>query len=274
MTKMNVKSLNQSQFLSEFENALNERLKDAEGILGEGMRYAMLDGGKRVRPLCVFLGARAVGKYTDANAVVMLALAIEFVHGYSLVHDDLPAMDNDDFRRGKLSVHKKFGYANGILIGDQLLTYAMNILCEGCEHYGDAFARSARIIARGAMDMANGQALDLQGCKGEEKFLNMYAKKTGALIFSAFTAGATIANADGDTLATVGEFAKCIGLSFQLADDILDVGEEGSIIGVIGEGEARAMLVEKSERACEYANGLDNAEELKSFVKMLQQRRK
>lgn len=271
---MKVKDIDQSQFLSGFENALNERLKGAEGMLGEGMRYAMLDGGKRVRPLCVYFGAKAIGGEADINAVVLLALAIEFVHGYSLVHDDLPAMDNDDFRRGKLSVHKKFGHANGILIGDQLLTYAMNILCEGCERYGDTFARSARRIARGAMDMANGQALDLQGCKNKDEFLTMYAKKTGALIYSAFTAGATLANADGDALVAVEEFAKSVGLAFQLADDVLDIGEKGSILDVISENEARALLAEQSQKACEYAENLKCPHELQAFVKRLEQRRK
>ena len=122
---MTVKDTDRAQFLNAFEEYFAGVLKDCECGLGEAMRYATLDGGKRVRPLSVFYGAKAVGGNAEINDILPLASAIELIHSYSLVHDDMPEMDNDDMRRGKPSVHKQFGVATALLTGDALLSLAM-----------------------------------------------------------------------------------------------------------------------------------------------------
>ena len=134
----------------------------AENILANGYIYATKDGGKRIRPICVYLGALSTGADVSAKwqGLVDLATMVELIHSYSLVHDDLPAMDNDDYRRGKLSTHKKYGEANGILIGDGLLTKAMEIGLNTA--YGNEYVKSASAIAKGAMNMVTGQAIDLK----------------------------------------------------------------------------------------------------------------
>ncbi len=245
---MNIKDYDSKTFLSAFDKALKDTFK-GDTLIDEGMRYAILDGGKRIRPLCVYLGARAVGGDVSCCEVLALALAIECIHNYSLVHDDLPPMDNDDYRRGKLTVHKQFGEANAILIGDQLLSKAMLLLSEGGVAYGEKFSRGAKEISQASMDMVYGQQLDLGGCDSESAYLDMYSKKTGALIVGAMRAGAACAGASGDALKLVGEYAQHIGLAFQLADDLLDIGEDNSIINIIGEERTREMLQEETNLA-------------------------
>lgn len=269
---MKIKEVDRTLFLAMFEDRLKAVLSSHDGILWDGMKYAMLQGGKRVRPTCIYLGAKSVGGDVDIEQVVDLAIGIECVHGYSLVHDDLPAMDNDDYRRGMLSTHKKFGHANGILIGDQLLTTAMRVLLDGAKRYGSQFSLASGHIAKGAMDMADGQALDLDGCHTKDEFLAMYSKKTGALIYSAFLAGATIAHANDEQLKNVGEYASNIGLAFQLADDLID-NDPSSILSVISIDEAHSMLKDNTNFACEIAKCLENSDELLQFATMLSTRK-
>lgn len=240
-------------------------LKDKEGAMGEAMRYATVGGGKRVRPLCVYLGAKAVGGNVDLEEILPIATAIELVHSYSLVHDDMPEMDNDDERRGKPSVHKKFGVATALLTGDALLSLAFVKLSES------ANARAMREIATSALDMVFGQSREFEGCDGEAEWLEMYAKKTGALILGAFRAGAICAGADEKQLGAVSEFASRVGLCFQLKDDLLD--GDPSIVGAIGEGRVKQLLDTKSREAREIAGSLSYCDELISFADILQNRK-
>lgn len=269
-----------ADFLTAFEKHLSDTIDTVCGAspLAEGMRYAVLDGGKRIRPICVYLGASAA---TDgeveadlSDQVFALASAVELIHAYSLVHDDLPAMDNDDMRRGKFSVHKQFGEANGILIGDALLSLAMRLLTDGCIKYGNRFAKAAACIAKAAADMADGQAYDLSGRKTESEFLSMYALKTGAMIKGAFAAGALCGGADENTLDAVESYAEHLGLAFQLADDLLDVGEDNSIVAVSGEQRVRKMLERETEQSQIAAERLNNCEVLKEFALKLCNREK
>lgn len=234
MTEMNLADLDRNKFIVLFECALEDLLDGGDDIIREGMRYAVSGGGKRVRPLCVCLGAKAVGANCSADEIIRLALSIELIHNYSLVHDDLPAMDNDDYRRGKLSVHKKFGHANGILIGDALLSLATSVLLKGAREYGKDFARAASELSSVAEDMVLGQVKDLQGCKDESEYLKMYSQKTAALIRGAFVAGAIVGGGSEKQIAQIREFAENIGVAFQLADDILDNDGVVSILGVEG----------------------------------------
>ncbi len=265
---MDIKDYDIKTFLSAFNDALKDTFK-GDTLIDEGMRYAILDSGKRIRPLCVYLGARAVGGGVSCCEVLALALAIECIHNYSLIHDDLPQMDNDDYRRGKLTVHKQFGEANAILIGDQLLSKAMLLLSEGGVAYGEKFSRGAKEISQASMDMVYGQQLDLGGCDGESAYLDMYSKKTGALIVGAMCAGAVCAGASDDMLKRVGEYARHIGLAFQLADDLLDLGEDNSIISIIGEKRTREMLLEKTNLAKRCAEALSDSQALIDFADRL-----
>lgn len=270
---MKVSELDINGYLCAFERELALLLADGESIIDEGMRYATLGGGKRVRPLCVFLGARAIDGNADLSAVLRLALGIELIHSYSLVHDDLPAMDNDDYRRGRLSVHKKFGHANGILIGDQLLSEAMRVLLEGSRMYGESFAGAAGELAIGAKEMVIGQMYDLSGCAYEDEYVRMYSQKTAALIRSAFKAGAIIAGATAAQGQKIGELGEAVGIAFQLADDLLDM-DKNSIIKAIGCDRTRQMLEEKTNSACAIAQAFANANELVDFANLLCNRKK
>ena len=170
-------------------------LFDGESEFDDALRYACFGGGKRVRPVGVWLGASAVNAAPPVDEVLSLACAIELIHSYSLVHDDLPAMDNDDYRRGRLTVHKKFGEAAGILAGDALLSRAAKVLASGAVQFGASYAAAAQVMTSAAEDMVRGQVLDLGGMRTEEEFRTMYALKTGALFRAAFLSGAIAAGA-------------------------------------------------------------------------------
>ena len=270
---MQISGISQTEYLNAFQSYLEKRLRDGEFELLSAMEYATLDGGKRIRPLLVRLGVLAVGD-ADLSRVLPLACAVELVHSYSLVHDDLPAMDNDDYRRGKLSVHKKFGEANGILTGDALLTEAANCLLQASVNENQEFVAASCEIMTGAGKMVDGQVLDLAGCKLKDEYLQMYAKKTGALIAAAMRAGAKLAGASVSVLGHVDAYARHLGLAFQLADDLLDDDGEPSIICAIGREETKKMLSKETELAIESAKHLKNADELVKFANMLAVRNK
>ena len=271
---MKISTIGKNEFLFMVEQSLKNAIGEGNSVIDEGMRYATLDGGKRVRPLCVYYGARSTGKDAEVDEAACLAVAIELIHNYSLVHDDLPAMDNDDYRRGKLSVHKKFGHANGILIGDQLLTLAACVLLDGARVFGAHFARAAQEITIAAKRMVLGQANDLRGCENANDFLDMYSQKTAALIVGAFCAGAICADADFEQIEKIGEYAMNIGVAFQLADDLLDEGEEGSIVSVLGADETRALRDAKTQRAKDTISAFSGAKELSDFADALCNRQK
>jgi farnesyl diphosphate synthase len=199
------------------------------------MRHGVLNGGKRLRPFLVMESAALFG--ADNLAALRVAAAIECIHSYSLVHDDLPAMDNDDMRRGQPTVHRKFDEAAAILAGDSLLTFAFELIASD-ETELDAQARVSLIAAlaraAGIGGMTGGQALDLEAEKvkpDEEGIIRLQAMKTGALIRVACEAGAIIGDADVKDRERLGEYGSAIGLAFQLADDLLDVTADASRVG-------------------------------------------
>jgi geranylgeranyl pyrophosphate synthase len=206
-----------------------QRLRDAEdpGRLLESIAYSLLAPGKRLRPVLALAAAEAAGDFLDEH-VRLAAAAVELVHCYSLVHDDLPAMDDDDFRRGKPSNHKVFGEATAILAGDALLTLAFEWLAEGAEGTSRprAFARASLALARGAgaTGMVRGQARDLSSGKpGSVEALELlHAEKTGALFRAAVEVGAAAAGAAPDDIAALGAFGASFGIAFQHADDLDD----------------------------------------------------
>jgi geranylgeranyl pyrophosphate synthase len=222
------------------EQALDHWLPVATTLpsqLHTAMRYAVLDGGKRIRPTLVYASGRA----TDAtqNALDAPACAVELIHAYSLVHDDLPAMDDDDLRRGKPSCHRAFGEANAILAGDALQSLAFQVLAQNNSPETDARTQLEMIrtlaLASGSRGMVGGQALDL-AATGQQlniaELENMHIHKTGALIRASVVLGALCGNnVDSAQLGDLDHYAKCIGLAFQIRDDILDVEGETETLG-------------------------------------------
>ncbi|MGR6432823.1 polyprenyl synthetase family protein [Rhizobium sp. PAMB 3174] len=201
----------------------------------DAMRHAVLNGGKRLRPFLVLEGARLFGGNPDA--ALRVGAALELVHCYSLVHDDLPAMDDDDMRRGKPTVHIAFDEATAILAGDSLLTYAFDIIAaEETPLSAEARVELLRMLARssGIGGMAGGQALDLAAEKqapDEDGIVMLQAMKTGALIRFACEAGPVIAGASSEDRQRMRQYGETLGLAFQLADDLLDLTSDAATMG-------------------------------------------
>ncbi len=216
--------------------AVLRRLLDGRALSGEivrperlmaAMRHGALSGGKRLRPFLVMESAALFS--ADGEAALRVAAAVECVHCYSLIHDDLPAMDDDDMRRGQPTVHKAFDEATAILAGDALLTLAFDILADEATAV-PAERRAALVLAlaraAGAGGMVGGQTLDLEAERtrpDEAGVIRLQAMKTGALIRFACEAGAIVADASRDDRERLAEFGSAIGLAFQLADDLLDL---------------------------------------------------
>lgn len=200
--------------------------------LADAMRYAVLGGGKRLRPALVWMSCRAVGGAGD-ESVRRSAVAVELVHCYSLVHDDLPSMDDDALRRGRPTVHVRFGQAMAVLVGDALLTRAFGVL-GGCPSPLAGRLVAELAAAAGATGMIAGQVGDMALCElpgGLEGLRYVHLRKTAALIRAAARMGAICAGAKGRDLDAVGRWAELLGLAFQLVDDILDVTGEAAQLG-------------------------------------------
>ncbi len=202
--------------------------------LHKAMRYSVLNGGKRIRPLLVYATGALLP--IDSNVLDIPAAAIELIHCYSLIHDDLPAMDNDDLRRGKATCHKAFDEATAILAGDALQAEAFTILAQatGLTDQQRVSMLSELGRACSSLGMAGGQAIDLAAV-GRQLTLDelevMHRLKTGALIRASVLLGAIAGNADAHIFAVLSEFASALGLAFQIQDDILDVEGETSVLG-------------------------------------------
>ena len=227
------------------------------GRLQEAMLYSLLGGGKRIRPVLTLELARLGG--IDWHLALPYACALELVHTYSLIHDDLPCMDDDDFRRGKPTNHKVFGQANAVLAGDALLTTAFAVLAEAslpAERVQRGIAALAN--AAGPNGMVGGQVLDLLGegnSLQEEEILAIESLKTGCMIEAAARLGAIAAGSTPEEEAAAAAYARKLGLAFQVRDDILDVmGDEGEFGKPIGSDQANqksTFVALKGIAACE-----------------------
>jgi farnesyl diphosphate synthase len=207
---------------------------DAPAGLGEAMRYGVLDGGKRVRPLLVLAAAQAVQGHADA--ALRAACAVELIHAYSLVHDDMPCMDNDVLRRGKPTVHVRFGQAQAMLAGDAMQALAFEILTPPAGVPGALQARLCSLLARAAghAGMAGGQAIDLASIGqplDEHRLRDMHHRKTGALLQASVLMGAACGSTDEHAWAALADYGDAIGLAFQVVDDILDVTQASETLG-------------------------------------------
>jgi len=243
----------------------------------DAMRYSLVAGGKRLRPVLVLAAAETVGIESPERArelALPAACAIEFIHTYSLIHDDLPSMDDDSLRRGQPTNHMVYGEGMAILAGDGLLTEAFSLLAR--EPQDPLLAeRKLKTIqqvatAAGAMGMVGGQALDLDAVGAAKTFdrhslSDMHARKTGALIQAAAAAGALMAGADDEAVAAIETYGRHLGLAFQIIDDVLDVEGEAGRLGktagkdakadkptypaIYGLDESKRMAAERMDRA-------------------------
>lgn len=262
--------------------------------LAESMEYSLMAGGKRLRPILVMAAADAVGaRGTD---FVQAACGIEMIHTYSLIHDDLPAMDNDDYRRGKLTNHKVFGEALAILAGDALLTQAFEVILRQQGVPAQVLLEVLRemSIAAGPNGMVGGQVIDMlsEGKRiSMEELRKMHMGKTGALFRAAIRSGAILGGASEAQLAALTTYADCFGLAFQITDDILDVVGDEAVIGkpvgsdernekstyvtLTSLDEAKKLAADTVQQALEALEIFgDEAKFLRDLVKMLLERNK
>ncbi|WP_226984211.1 polyprenyl synthetase family protein [Halothermothrix orenii] len=233
---MNIKEI-LTQYTSEVNSVLKEIMNIEKNALAPGlvkaMKYSLFSGGKRLRPILTLMVAEMLDG--DRDSALRVGASIELVHTYSLIHDDLPSMDDDDFRRGKPSNHKVFGTATAILAGDALLTFAFNILSK-LNLPPDKVLKIIEVISQGAghNGMVGGQVLDLEAEDKEislEELKKIHSGKTGALFKSSILAGAYCANPDRTELTALERYARYLGLTFQIVDDILDVTGNEEVLG-------------------------------------------
>jgi geranylgeranyl diphosphate synthase type II len=234
-----------------FKEEYQKRLSEVEGVLAaylpektgyqatimEAMEYSLLAGGKRIRPILMLETYRMFGGQT--KVVEPFLAAMEMIHTYSLVHDDLPAMDDDDYRRGRKTTHLVYGEDMGILAGDALLNYAFEVACEAFTIEPSSHAQIAaalRMLAHkaGIYGMLGGQVIDVQATGtrvSQEKLDEIYRLKTGALLESSMCIGAILAGANLSQVTQIEQIAAKIGLAFQIQDDILDVTSTKEVLG-------------------------------------------
>lgn len=278
---------------SYLEKALSSPYPEVQGIY-DAMYYSVKNGGKRVRPILTLMFCKACGKNPE-NALP-LAAAVELVHTYSLIHDDLPCMDNDDFRRGKPSNHKVFGEANAVLAGDALLTAAFSLIADGAFknlYSYESAVKAVSVLSKlsGAEGMVGGQYIDLES-EGKEitaETLELQDKlKTGALISAACVLGCIAADADEKLIKSAEGFAYSTGLAFQIKDDILDVtgsiekigkkagsdlqNDKATYVGLLGLEKCNALVKELTNTALASLSDFADNEELISFSEYLSSR--
>ena len=228
--------------LARVEQALSAWVgPDAPAGLGDAMRYAVLDGGKRLRPLLVLAAYEAGRSGARAakmdEAALRAACAVELIHAYSLVHDDMPCMDNDVLRRGKPTVHVQFGEAVALLAGDALQAFAFELLTPDCGAIAPATqAMLCRLLARaaGSAGMAGGQAIDLASvglALTEDQLRQMHRLKTGALLQGSVLMGAVCSPVEAGAYQALSDYGAALGLAFQVVDDILDVVADSATLG-------------------------------------------
>ncbi len=258
-------------------------------MLHEAMRYSLFAGGKRLRPVLTLAAVEAVGGET--SVAMNTACAMECIHTYSLIHDDLPALDNDDLRRGRPTCHRQYGEAMAILAGDALLTLAFDIIARTEGASPEAMVRVVAEVARGAGadGMIGGQVVDIESEGKEISFPELeyiHTHKTGRLIRAALRSGAILGGAADDELEAISEYAGAVGLAFQILDDILDVEGSSETMGkpvggdakkgkatypsLIGLSESKEMAAELIKTATAALKGFDEkAEPLRAIAEYI-----
>ncbi len=230
------KAYTSEEYISVINSALYAYVKltgDESDRVTEAMLYSLKNGGKRVRPMLVLEFCRACGG--DVNSAIPFACALEMIHTYSLIHDDLPCMDNDDYRRGKPSCHKQFDYATALLAGDGLLALAFSVAASA-KLSPATVVKAIKLLAdcSGHLGMIGGQTMDLQH-EGKQISIDSLRKtdalKTGRLIYAACILGCLVADADNEKIKAAEVYAESIGLAFQIVDDLLDITSTSEELG-------------------------------------------
>ena len=280
-----------NKYIDMINSALMEYLPKSEDVVSRAMRYSVENGGKRVRPSLMLRFCELCGG--DIEKTLPLACALEMIHTYSLIHDDLPCMDNDDFRRGKPSCHVQFGYEYALLAGDALLTLAFETALKSELPAEITVAATKELaVAAGWAGMVGGQVIDLQN-EGKkvsvEDIEKMDALKTGELIRVACVLGCMAAGRD-DKVPFATEYARCVGLAFQIVDDILDVtsdtetlgkpvgsddeNEKCTYVSLLGLDRSREIVSELTLKAKQALDGFDgDTEPLKAFADSMEKRK-
>ena len=262
-----------------------DRPSEVVSVLTDAEIYGVMSGGKRIRPFLTLEFCRLFGG--EQKAALPFACAVELIHSYSLIHDDLPCMDDDDMRRGKPSCHKKFGEANALLAGDALLTYAFEICASNRDVSSDQVRSAVSVLAHsaGSFGMVGGQVIDLYGEDHEidfETLLTLHKMKTGALIGAAVKLGCVAAGyaPDSQEYLDSAKYAECVGLTFQIIDDILDAREgsekeeKTTFLTFMNEEEAYKYAEKLSSDACEAIGKYNNSDRLIALANFLLKRDK
>ncbi len=269
--------------INEIDAYMKEKLRsfgDCEKEVFDAMEYAVFNGGKRIRSVLCTETARML---TGSNEKALpFAAAIEFIHAFSLVHDDLPCMDDDDMRRGMPSCHKKFGEDLALLAGDALLNTAYEVMAEACENGGKGEIKAMRHIAAsaGVHGMINGQVRDikLSSCKSadESKLLALIEQKTMALIMTGVVSAAYVSNADFEVVSSLERFAYNLGIAFQIRDDFEDEEQDNAaervspnFINTLGKEAARARMNSCVKEAYNVLEKYENNEFIKGLLDYL-----
>jgi len=240
--------MNLQEYLREKAVMVNQELEQLmpageryPAMIHQAMRYSIFAGGKRLRPILCLAAAEAVNREAEPLRLLPVACALEMIHTYSLIHDDLPAMDNDDYRRGKLTNHKVFGEGMAVLAGDALLTYGFEVLLRFARQFPEK-ERALQVVeeiavAIGTEGMIGGQVVDLESAgkkedaRPEATLAYIHTHKTGALFRAAIRAGAILAGARVEELTGLTLYAEKFGLAFQITDDLLDITGEQAVLG-------------------------------------------
>lgn len=290
-SKMNNYETRFKEYINLVNTRLSELLKGENDIVYEAMKYSVENGGKRIRPVLVLESCKMCGG--DISSALDVACALEMIHTYSLIHDDLPCMDDDDMRRGKPSCHVKFGEEYALLAGDALLTYAFEVIA-GADIDDTKKVKAISCLSRNAgfSGMVGGQVIDLQS-EGKkisyDTLREMHSKKTGALIRCAVTLGCICAGADEATTDALINYADNIGYAFQAVDDILDVVSTEEILGkpigsdaecekttyvtLFGVEKAKQIADELTQNAIKSIDSFENSDFLVRLAKELTERK-
>lgn len=262
------------EFIPRFDDALNKAVSAFKpSVVRDAAQYSLFTGGKRLRPYAAYLGACfSLGEELTGGQlddVIDYGVSVECLHTYSLIHDDLPCMDNDDLRRGQPTAHKKYGEWTALLAGDALLTFALS------RGYGKGQDKAYSLLGQCAGDggMILGQALDMQAPKSLSELLNMDILKTSRLFMASFVGGAYIVK--GANIDCLSRYALNLGVAFQIADDLLeDKEEEQSVLKFSNRNEAQDMLSKFTKKAKEAVSKKALGECLENFADMLLCRKK
>ncbi len=262
-----------NEYLIDFINTGLKNLQFSQDKIGEAMRYTIIDdGAKRIRPLLFMLVCKMLEK--DLDKALNYALAIELIHNYSLVHDDLECMDNDDYRRGKFTVHKKYGEDIAVLVGDALLNFSFELLTESMENSNDIKCSNYIVKNSGCNGMIRGQLMDIDYDITKDNIIEIYDKKTCYMLKAAVVGAGYWCGLDDESLKLLEEYTFNLGMAFQIIDDIMDYDNDVKIgkktyVTIFGKEKSKTDANLYSENAIKIIQKFQNSDELIQLTQKL-----